>query len=168
MLQKSCPRGTYKDGLGKQIELDLGLYRKGVLFPKAGLEAFTKAILKSGDVYVYVLVAQLSLTLCDPMDCSPPDSSVHGILQARILEWVAFLFSRWSLRPRDQTRVSCIAGRFFTIWATREAQSGNVYALMLLLGPRNGWVEFMLLKRIGSPHCLRWMWKILHLWKKGS
>ena len=49
MLQKSCPRGTYKDGLGKQIELDLGLYRMWVLFPKEGLGAFTKALLKSGN-----------------------------------------------------------------------------------------------------------------------
>ena len=57
----------------------------------------------------------------DPMDCSPPVSSVHGILQARILEWVAIPFSRWSFWPRDRTRVSCITGRFFTIWATREA-----------------------------------------------
>ena len=46
--------------------------------------------------------------------------TVHGILQARILEWVAFPFSRGSSQPRDQTRVSCIAGRFFTSWATRE------------------------------------------------
>ena len=64
-----------------------------------------------------VLVVQLCLTLRDPMDCSPPGSSVHGILQARILQWVAFPFSRASSRPRDQTQVSCIAGRFFTIWA---------------------------------------------------
>ena len=62
-----------------------------------------------------VLVVQLCLTLRDPMDCSPPGSSVHGILQARILQWVAFPFSRASSRPRDQTQVSCIAGRFFTI-----------------------------------------------------
>ena len=55
------------------------------------------------------------------MDCSPPDSSVHGILQARILEWVAIPFSRGSSQPRDQTWVSCIAGRFFTNWATRKA-----------------------------------------------
>ena len=48
-------------------------------------------------------------TLCDPMDCSPPGSSVHGILQARILEWVAISFSRGSSWPRDQTRVSYIA-----------------------------------------------------------
>ena len=48
--------------------------------------------------------------------------AAHGILQARILEWVAFPFSRESSQPRDQTQVSCIAGRFFTIWATMEAQ----------------------------------------------
>ena len=60
---------------------------------------------------------------CDLTDCSPPGSSVHGILQARILEWVATPFSRGSPRPRDQTRVSHLAGRFFTIWATREALS---------------------------------------------
>ena len=60
--------------------------------------------------------------LCaDPMDCSLPGSSVHGILQARILEWVAMLFSTGSSQPRDQTQVSCIAGRFFIVWATREA-----------------------------------------------
>ena len=71
-----------------------------------------------------VLVAQSCLTLCNPMDCSPPGSSVHGILQARILAWVAIPFSRGSSQPRDQIQVSCIAGRFFTIWGTREAQRG--------------------------------------------
>ena len=55
------------------------------------------------------------------MDCSPPGSSVHGILQGRTLEWIAIPFSRGSSQLRDQTRVSYIAGRFFTIWATREA-----------------------------------------------
>ena len=54
-------------------------------------------------------------TLCDPMDCSLPGSSVHGILKARILEWMAISFSRGSSWPRDRTWVSCIAGRFFTI-----------------------------------------------------
>ena len=57
---------------------------------------------------------QSCLTLCDPMECSPPGSSVHGILQARTLEWVAMLSSRGPSRPRDRTRVSCIAGGFFT------------------------------------------------------
>ena len=61
---------------------------------------------------VCVLVAQLYLTLCD---CSLPGSYVHGILQARILEWVAILFSWGSFQPRNQTRVFHIAGRFFTI-----------------------------------------------------
>ena len=62
-------------------------------------------------------VAQLCLTLCDPMDYT-----VQGILQARILEWVAFLFSVGSFQPRAQTRVFCITGRFFTSLATRETQ----------------------------------------------
>ena len=55
------------------------------------------------------------------MDCSPPVSSVRGFLQAEILEWVAIPFSRGSLQLREQAQVSCIAGGFFTIWATREA-----------------------------------------------
>ena len=64
-----------------------------------------------------VCVAQ---QLCDAMDCSPPGSSVQGILQARVLQWVAISFSKGSSRLRDQTHVSCIAGGFFTVWATRE------------------------------------------------
>ena len=70
---------------------------------------------------VLCLVTQWWPTLCDPMDCSMPGSSVHGILQARILELVAMPSSRGSSQPRDQTRVSCTAGRFFTIWAIGEA-----------------------------------------------
>ena len=66
---------------------------------------------------VKVKVAQLCLTLCNPMDYT-----AHGILQARILEWVAFPFSRRSSQPRDRTQVSHTAGRFFTSQATREAQ----------------------------------------------
>ena len=61
-----------------------------------------------------VLVTQLRLTLCDPMDCSPPGSSVCGILQARILEWVAISSSKGSSLPRDRTQISCIAGGFFS------------------------------------------------------
>ena len=70
-----------------------------------------------------VLVTQLCPTLCHPMDCSPPGSSVHGILQARILEWIVIPFSRGSSQSKDQTLVSCIAGRFFTVWAPREAMT---------------------------------------------
>ena len=67
------------------------------------------------------LVAQSCLTLCNPMDCRPLGFSVHGILQARILEWVA-MPSGGSSQPKDQTQVFHIADGFLTIWATREAQ----------------------------------------------
>ena len=73
-----------------------------------------------------VLVAQSCPTLCNPVGCSLPGSSLHGILQARILEWVAISFSRGYSWPRDRTWVSCIAGRLFTIWATREAPKGKI------------------------------------------
>ena len=66
------------------------------------------------------------LTTLQP-DCSPPGSSAHGILQARMLEWVAMPFSRESSRPRYQTFVSCIAGRFCTIWATNEALKSVIW-----------------------------------------
>ena len=68
-------------------------------------------------VCVCVLVTQSCLTRCDPMDYSPPGSSVYGILQARILEWVASSFSREYSQPRDQSWASRLAGRFLTIWA---------------------------------------------------
>ena len=64
---------------------------------------------------IQVLVTQLCLTLCDPMDCSPSSSSVHRILQARKLEWGVIPFSRASSRPKDQTGVFCNAGEFFTM-----------------------------------------------------
>ena len=67
-----------------------------------------------------VLFAQLCPALCNPMGYSPPGSSVFGFLQARILEWVAIPFSMESSQPRDVAQVSCIAGRFFTMWASRE------------------------------------------------
>ena len=65
-------------------------------------------------------VAQSCPTLCKPMDCSLPGSSIHGIFQAIVLEWVAIPFSRGSSWPRDWTLVSCIIDRRFNIWATRE------------------------------------------------
>ena len=82
-------------------------------------------------IYRYVCMCakslQLCLTLCGLMNCSPPGSSVHGILQAGILEWVGMSSPGGSSWPRDRTWVSCIAGRFFTIWATREAPYTYVY-----------------------------------------
>ena len=76
------------------------------------------------------------MILCDPMDCNLPGSSVHGIFQARVLEWVTISFSRGSSQPRDWTWVSRIAGRFFTSWATREAR----------LVPCSFFVHFLLYK----------------------
>ena len=81
-----------------------------------------------------MLVTQSCPTLCDPMDCSLPGSSVLGILQTRKLEWVVYLFSRRFSQPRNQTRVSCIAGGVFTSWATREPKElpGRVHFKSLL------------------------------------
>ena len=82
------------------------------------------------NVYIYVqtvcvcVCAQLCPTLCDPMDCSPSSSSVHGILQARIVEWVAMPSCRGSSRPRDQTHISCLsclAGRLFLLLSHQES-----------------------------------------------
>ena len=70
---------------------------------------------------------------CDPMDYSLPGSSVRGILQARILEWVAFPFSKGSSQPSDWTQVFHFAGRFFTIWATREARLASYSPLIVLI-----------------------------------
>ena len=70
-----------------------------------------------------MLVTQSCPILCDLMDCSLPGSSVHGILQTRILDWVASTFSKGFSRPRDWTWASCFAGRFFAIWATRKQEA---------------------------------------------
>ena len=95
-------------------------------------------------------VAQSFSTLLDPMDRSPPGSSVHGILQARTLEWVAISFSRGSSQPRDLIWISSTAGRLFAVWATRESPSPEIltinkpqcfFFLMLLLIKK----KFMLL-----------------------
>ena len=76
-------------------------------------------------------VAKSCLTLCDPTDCSRSGSSVHGISQARILEWVAISFSRGSFWPRDWICVSCIGMGILYHWATREAPRENVLCLKL-------------------------------------
>ena len=104
------------------IEFLLWKYWTNTIYPILCLvfREIKKKISNTHSMLVKVLVAQLCLTLCNPMNCNPPGSSVHGILQARILEWVAILFSRGSSWPRDWTQVSCTTGRFLTIWATRD------------------------------------------------
>ena len=98
------------------IELVLGFlsycYRYEQIYPPPKKNPFEEAL---------VLVAQSCLTLCNPMDCSPPGSFVQEIFQARMLDWVAVSFSRGSSQLRHQTRVSFISGRVFTDWATKEA-----------------------------------------------
>ena len=84
----------------------------------------------------FVFIAQSCLPLCNPMNYSLPGSSAYGILQARILEWVTISFPRGFSQSKDQTRVSCVVGRFFTIWATREAPTiwlGGPYAFAFCL-----------------------------------
>ena len=71
---------------------------------------------------MYMLVTVKVTWLC-PTVCGLMDYTVHGILQARILEWIAISSSRGSSQPRDETLLTCIAGRLFTFWATREAHS---------------------------------------------
>ena len=75
------------------------------------------------------VLGYLVMSDCDPVDCSPPGSSVLGILQARILEWIAIPVSRGSSQLRDRTQVSCIVGRFFTVWTTEK----SLFAIKLFL-----------------------------------
>ena len=70
-------------------------------------------------------VAQLCLTFCDPMDCSLPGSSIHGIFQARVLEWVAIVFSRESSQPKDRTQVSRVASRRVSHLVAQLRPRGN-------------------------------------------
>ena len=88
---------------------------------------------------VCVCVAQSCPTLCDPVDGSPPGSSVREVLQARILGWVAMPSSRGSSRPRNWVQVSCTAGTFFTLWATRETHhhAGSKYLFVYTKFPFN-------------------------------
>ena len=75
--------------------------------------------------FVVALVAKLCPTLCHPMNCSTPGSSVHGISQTRILVWVAIPFSRGSSQPKDRTCISCIDRQILYHWATRETQASG-------------------------------------------
>ena len=96
--------------------------------------------------WIKVKVTQSCPALCDPMDYT-----VYGILQDRILEWVAFLFSRGSSQPRDGTQVSLIAGRFFTSWATRDAQ--EYWSGFLLFFSPQSWKIERLLSLLDRQRC---------------
>ena len=132
-LELGCHRSVLLRRLGRispLLPLGSWLPASLQLWPRHSSLCLLCLIAASSSVFSHLLyfsykwniesVTQLCLTLCNFMDCGPPGSSVHGILQARILEWVAILSSRGSSQPRNRTPVSCIAGRFFTLWATRE------------------------------------------------
>ena len=115
VLQRRLTLGQGKNGIAHMFYMVKGNH---LVFESKATKWVTK---ESGELRGSVTLAvQLCPTLCDPVDCSPPGSSVHGILWTRTLEWVAVPFSRGSSRCKDWTRVSHIAGRFFTTWATRE------------------------------------------------
>ena len=98
-----------------------------------------------------VIITQSCPTLCDPMHCSPPGSSVYGIVQSRILDWIAIPFSRGSSWPRDRTCISwasCMVGGFFTFWVTGEVQEVAGWSLIEL-----AWLQ------LGPPsHQVPWAW----------
>ena len=96
------------------------------------------------------LATQLCPTLCDPVDCSPPGSAVDGILQARMLQWIAISFPRGSSWPRSWTHVSCIAGRVFTVSATRGAQ-GSLHSVRDAVAVSHGLQPTRLLCPWDSP-----------------
>ena len=107
-------------------------------------------------------VTQSCPTLCDPMGCSLQGSSVHGIFQARVLEWVAISFSRGSSQLRDRSRVSRIAGRHFTVWATREplkaaAAAKSLQSCPTLCDPIDGSPPGSPVPRILQARTLEWV-----------
>ena len=113
---------TRRTFVGKAMSLLLNMLSRLVItFLPRNKSLFISWLQLPSVVILVTKVTQSCPTLCDPMDCSPPGSSVHGILQARVLEGVAISFSRGSSQPRDRTRVSCIPGRRFTLCAAREA-----------------------------------------------
>ena len=90
-------------------------YWNGLPFPIQGIFPTQEVERKESEV------TQSCPTLCNPTDCSLSGFSVHGIFQARVLEWVAISIPRGSSRPRNWTQVSCIAGRYFNLWVTRDS-----------------------------------------------
>ena len=124
------------------------------------LQSWLKILLRTERferVVLYVsccLVAKLCPTLCDPMDCSPPGSSVQGISQARILEWVVISFSRRPSWPKDQTPISCTGRGILYHWAPREALGSVSYWEKHWSLQMNLWVCLFLLSVIDFASCV--------------
>ena len=132
-----CYLANFGQATQPVAKIRLWLKFKAMLKSKAGQEPMKFVLeVEEGKLKLYAIeseIAQLCPTLCDPVDCSLPGSSVNGIFQARVLEWVAIAFPRGSSPPRDRTQVSRIVGRRFTVWATREAPCYGKVALYLEL-----------------------------------
>ena len=117
-LELSCLFDVPAD-VGSNAELPPGIENTVVIILYFSMEHMKWLICNTSVPFplLYDVKSLSRVWLCDPMDCSLPGSSVHGIFQARVLEWVAISFSRGSSSPRDQTQVSHSVGRRFTVWA---------------------------------------------------
>ena len=136
--------------------------KEGEVWGRIGMKRWGVFLQRALCVCVCVLVAQICPTLWNPIDCSLPGSSVHEILQARILDWIVIPSSRWSSQPRDWTWASCIAGRSITVWAPGKPQKGHalsfsakssVFTVTGALGLSRSWVVIC---KLASP-CLSHM-----------
>ena len=124
MFDSSHQAPLSMDFPGKNTKVDYHFFLKGIFLTQGSNLCFLlgRQILCHWATWEAPLNVKVKvksrLTLCNPMVCSPPGSSIHGILQARVLEWLAISFSKGSSWPRDLDQVSHIVGRRFTIWAT--------------------------------------------------
>ena len=150
-----CPASLGLQRNPASIDLSEGQSQQRPVTQHAVQPSFHRTFGSYGDVhycdcdadtsFIWLLCAKLFQScpiFCNPVDCSPQGSSVHGILQTRILKWVAIPFSRGSSQLRDQTQVSHIASRFFTIWTTREIENKNTEVIYQYIGKIAEWKEW--------------------------
>ena len=119
--------------MGSIIILQFWFWDNWMLSAKSKVDNFLLLYVQKTKYMFLGLVIQSCPILCDPMNCSPLGSSVHGILQARMLEWVAIPSSRGSSWPRDWTCVSCVGKLILHCWATREAHSHTKFVILCVI-----------------------------------
>ena len=132
-----------------------------VLFPMTGKKAWLPSLIAPIRCFTEGPKVTVKVTQSHPNLCNPMDDAVQGILQIRIVEWVAFPFSRGSSKPRDQTQVSHIAGGFFTSWAIREALASVIRQEKEING-----IQIGKEKTKPSPFTKTWMFYIENLLQK--